>query len=180
MKIHPRENDLIIGTHGRSLWVMDDISPLQQMDDIATDASIHLFDQKKATLWHNISRGGQRGHFWFAGENPPTIENTSSIPRAAFNNLVAISFYIDDPTMDSIDLRITNALGDQSLNTRIDVGQGVNRYYWDRLFDSQPFSSEEEKEIEQIFGEIMDYNSSSSIRRYYRRWLRATSPEEQQ
>lgn len=29
--IHPRENDLIVATHGRSVWIADDITPLQQM-----------------------------------------------------------------------------------------------------------------------------------------------------
>ena len=33
LKIHPRENDLIVGTHGRSLWILDDISPLQEMSE---------------------------------------------------------------------------------------------------------------------------------------------------
>ena len=31
--IHPRERDLIVGTHGRSIWILDDISPLEQMTD---------------------------------------------------------------------------------------------------------------------------------------------------
>jgi photosystem II stability/assembly factor-like uncharacterized protein len=30
--VHPRENDLILGTHGRALWVFDDATPLQQFD----------------------------------------------------------------------------------------------------------------------------------------------------
>jgi hypothetical protein len=29
--IHPRESDLIAATHGRSIWILDDISPLQQL-----------------------------------------------------------------------------------------------------------------------------------------------------
>ena len=29
--IHPRDRDLIIGTHGRSIWICDDITPLEQM-----------------------------------------------------------------------------------------------------------------------------------------------------
>ena len=31
IKIHPRENDLILATHGRSLWILDDATPIQQM-----------------------------------------------------------------------------------------------------------------------------------------------------
>ena len=29
--VHPRDNDLIVGTHGRSIWIIDDITPLQQL-----------------------------------------------------------------------------------------------------------------------------------------------------
>ena len=31
--VHPRDNDLIVGTHGRSIWIIDDITPLQQLAD---------------------------------------------------------------------------------------------------------------------------------------------------
>ena len=30
--IHPRDGDLIVATHGRSIWIADDITPLQQME----------------------------------------------------------------------------------------------------------------------------------------------------
>jgi hypothetical protein len=29
--VHPRDNDLILGTHGRSIWIIDDITALQQL-----------------------------------------------------------------------------------------------------------------------------------------------------
>ena len=76
LKIHPRENDLIAGTHGRSIWIADDIGPLQQLSNQVLSSNAWLFEQKEATIWENTSRGGQRGHFWFAGENPKTIERT--------------------------------------------------------------------------------------------------------
>jgi hypothetical protein len=37
------ENDLIVGTHGRGIWVIDDISPLRQRDDVQADEDVHLF-----------------------------------------------------------------------------------------------------------------------------------------
>ena len=41
--VHPRDNDLIVGTHGRSIWIVDDITPLQQMSEAVTTADAHLF-----------------------------------------------------------------------------------------------------------------------------------------
>ncbi|HTT33700.1 MAG TPA: glycoside hydrolase [Methylomirabilota bacterium] len=37
------ENDLIVGTHGRSFWVLDDISPLRQLSDSVAKSDVHLF-----------------------------------------------------------------------------------------------------------------------------------------
>ena len=37
-------NDIIVGTHGRGIWVMDDISPLRQLDDAVLMANAHLFE----------------------------------------------------------------------------------------------------------------------------------------
>ena len=37
--IHPRDNDLILGTHGRSIWVMDDITPIEQMNKAVSTAN---------------------------------------------------------------------------------------------------------------------------------------------
>ena len=71
--IHPRENDLIVATHGRSVWILDDISPLQQLNKEVLDSDAFLFEQKTATLWKGVSRGATRGHQLFMGRNPLTI-----------------------------------------------------------------------------------------------------------
>jgi photosystem II stability/assembly factor-like uncharacterized protein len=41
-----KNNDLIVGTHGRSIWVLDDITPLRQMSDNLTQADAHLFQPR--------------------------------------------------------------------------------------------------------------------------------------
>jgi hypothetical protein len=49
--IHPRDRDLIVGTHGRSIWIIDDISPLEQMTDQTMTQDAVLFDARPATAW---------------------------------------------------------------------------------------------------------------------------------
>src|SRR5262249_55972899 len=49
--IHPRERDLIVGTHGRSILIADDISPLEHMKSASSD--IVLFDPRAAIQWKN-------------------------------------------------------------------------------------------------------------------------------
>ncbi len=68
--VHPDSNDLIVGTHGRALWVMDDISPIQQWN-AAKDQAAFLFDIRPALRFPmDPSRYGQGDRVWVA-ENPP-------------------------------------------------------------------------------------------------------------
>jgi hypothetical protein len=70
--IHPRDNDLIVGTHGRSIWIVDDITPLQQLTEAVTKADVTLFEPRPGVAWRNdtqlsINVGGSKH---FRGENP--------------------------------------------------------------------------------------------------------------
>jgi photosystem II stability/assembly factor-like uncharacterized protein len=74
--IHPRDNDMILGTHGRAIWIMDDITPIQQMTPEVMNANVHLFDIRPAYEWRG-GRGGGGGGFGygdrvFLGPNPPS------------------------------------------------------------------------------------------------------------
>lgn len=72
--VHPRENDLILATHGRSLWILDDVSPLQQMSAQVVSQSAYLFGMRPALRFDGGGRGGggvgQAGNKPFAGPNP--------------------------------------------------------------------------------------------------------------
>ena len=70
--IHPRDGDLIAGTHGRGIWILDDITPLQQATDEVLAAEARLFESRHAIRWLSIERGSARyrGHFFFQGQNP--------------------------------------------------------------------------------------------------------------
>ena len=67
--VHPRDNDLIVGTHGRGS-TSDDITPLQQMTQVL-DSEAHLFEVRSGTLWANDIR---LARYWgakiFRGTNP--------------------------------------------------------------------------------------------------------------
>ena len=173
LKIHQRDNDLIVGTHGRSAWILDDISPLQQAAAIEAN-SIHLFDQKRATLWENVSRGGQRGHFWFAGDNPDYIQNTSSVPRAAIQIMAPITFY--SGTNQSVQLTLENARGNQSKVISIDAKKGINRYYWDREFEVPAYTDDEYDQVVAALDELYRVHRQSRYLTVKNRFLAAETP----
>ena len=68
--IHPRDHDLIIGTHGRGIWILDDITPLRALtpENLAKEA---VFVQAKPSV-QSISGGGgwANGDAVFVGPNP--------------------------------------------------------------------------------------------------------------
>jgi photosystem II stability/assembly factor-like uncharacterized protein len=178
LKTHPRDHDLIAGTHGRSIWVMDDISPLQQLNQDVLQQEAHLFSQKQATIWQNTSRGGQRGHFVYAGENPATIINTSSIPRARFKNSAMISYYLGRDFIDSPILSIKDMHGNK-VRITLDSTAGIHRVFWDLEFETEWLSDSQVTMIDSIFKDLLKRTTFSSVRRAYSRFKQAETPKMQ-
>lgn len=69
--IHPRENDLILGTHGRSVYVLDEMTPLVEMSDAVLQSDPHLFDVRPATMYRLASHRANVGYQFFVAPNPP-------------------------------------------------------------------------------------------------------------
>ncbi|MGH9903750.1 MAG: WD40/YVTN/BNR-like repeat-containing protein, partial [Pyrinomonadaceae bacterium] len=69
--VHPRENDLILGTHGRSIWIFDDATPIQQMGAVVLNSDAHLFDVRPGMRYTTRFTRYGIGDKAFAGPNPP-------------------------------------------------------------------------------------------------------------
>jgi photosystem II stability/assembly factor-like uncharacterized protein len=66
------ENDLVVGTHGRSIWILDDISPLRQIDPSASAQGARLFRPGVAyRVRRNVNTDTPLPPEEPAGENPP-------------------------------------------------------------------------------------------------------------
>lgn len=77
MVIHPREHDLVIGTFGRAIYILDDIGPLRHLAAQGAgilDKTIHAFDIPDAYMVSQKSAPGyySPGHGDFSGENRST------------------------------------------------------------------------------------------------------------
>jgi hypothetical protein len=69
LKIHPRERELIAGTHGRSVWIVD-IAPLEQLAGSSLGDDLVLFDPKPALQYGESPIGGEStGQRSFGGES---------------------------------------------------------------------------------------------------------------
>jgi photosystem II stability/assembly factor-like uncharacterized protein len=66
------DNDLVVGTHGRGFWILDDISPLRQMREEVAQANAYLFAPGIATrVRHNMNTDTPLPPDEPAGQNPP-------------------------------------------------------------------------------------------------------------
>ncbi len=117
---HPRDNDMIVATHGRSIWILDDATPLQQAAE-AMKADAYLFDMRGATQFNPANDRGFVTDKPFFGKNP-----TYGAP---------IGYYLAKESKD-VALRIRDAAGTQvreitGTDLRTARGAGINRVYWD-------------------------------------------------
>ncbi len=122
--IHPRDNDLIAATHGRGLWILDDITALRKTTDTVLGQDAALFDPgKPGTRWLRIQRGGYgRGDLFFKGENPP--------------DGALLHFYLKAKPEATATLEISDLASPLKTTYIIDTaGPGINRIVWDLRFD---------------------------------------------
>ncbi len=133
--IHPRDNDLIAGTHGRSLWILDDITPLQQLTPSVLASNAHAFSNRVATVWKAVSRGATRGHLVFQGRNPLTMSQSAPLNSPTeIRNSATVSFYVGRVPEGPAKIEITSTDGAQTFTADIPVKQGINRYFWPMSF----------------------------------------------
>ncbi|HEX6629561.1 MAG TPA: glycosyl hydrolase, partial [Gemmatimonadaceae bacterium] len=67
-----KDQDLVVGTHGRSFWILDDVSPLRQWTDGLTSSDVALVRPATATRWRwNVNTDTPVPPDEPAGENPP-------------------------------------------------------------------------------------------------------------
>jgi photosystem II stability/assembly factor-like uncharacterized protein len=69
--VHPRENDLLVATHGRGVFILDDASVVQQVSQEIMDKRAHLFGLRTATRVTMKGTKGNIGDRVFRGPNPP-------------------------------------------------------------------------------------------------------------
>ncbi len=139
--IHPRENDLILGTHGRSIWVLDDIAPLEQLDAKVLAAELHLFDVRPAVAWRIYGHKGNTGHKFFLAPNPP------------YGAL--INYYLKAKLDEKAKVKISILDKDGKVVRELDGKKeaGINRVNWDLRYTAPAEPTEEQRRaMEQGFG----------------------------
>ena len=69
--IHGRDNDLVLGTHSRGVWILDNVNAIQELTPQVLAAPAHLFTVEPASQIRYSSELAHTGDMFFRGENPP-------------------------------------------------------------------------------------------------------------
>jgi photosystem II stability/assembly factor-like uncharacterized protein len=135
-----KNDDLVLATHGRSFWILDDVSPLRQFTDQITAQDLHLYTPATAYRFHNPSDEERKSVL--AGQNPP--------PGAV------IYYYVKNAPKGETTIEILDSAGavvrkyssskiepveeprnpdDKKPEKQIKAEAGLNRFIWDERYE---------------------------------------------
>jgi hypothetical protein len=135
------ENDLVVATHGRSFWILDDISPLRQWSEEAQKASVWLYEPA-ATYRVHAPRSPKDAPT--SGQNPPpgaiiyfavkeTPKNASLEILDSSGKLVRhYSSGVTDLPTEPLDPE------DDKPEKQLEIKPGLNRFVWDLRYERAP------------------------------------------
>jgi len=128
--VHPRDNDLILGTHGRAIWILDDASAIQQMSPTIAAKPAHLFPLRAATRFNTGDQSWDWGNKQFRGDNAPygAVVTYWLGTKPAADSLVKVEILKDGAVIRTI--------------KRPTATPGFNRVTWDLRMDPPKFLSD--------------------------------------
>ena len=122
LRIHPREGDIIVGTHGRGVWILDDARSLLDMKKVGS-ATAHVFDVRPVTDWHVYQQIENMGQRTYKAKNPSAGAN--------------INLMVNSTDKEPIIIEIRDKLG-EVVRTIKDTTKiaGLHRVNWDLKADA--------------------------------------------
>jgi photosystem II stability/assembly factor-like uncharacterized protein len=135
-------NDLVLGTHGRSIWIFDDLTPIREMTPAIRDRDAHVFTPSAtiAWRWHSDDVVGPA-----AGQNPPRgamiyyylkrkpkdairleiMDSSGTVIRTLRSTPEPAEFAVDDPDEPT-----------EPPEAALAVDSGVQRAVWDLRYEA--------------------------------------------
>lgn len=116
--VHPRENDLVLGTHARGFYILDDVTPLQGLAE-ATRQGVALFEPMRGTRYTPQADVSSLGDEVFLAPNEPYG--------------VLISYYLSESAAaaEGVEFTISDSTGAPIRTMEGPAESGLNRVVWD-------------------------------------------------
>jgi hypothetical protein len=109
-------NDLVVGTYGRGFWILDDLTPLQQLDEGIVDSHVHLFAPRPAYRFQRLETTMDIPDHGHAGHNPPYG--------------ASINYYLKTVPEGDIHIEILDGMGKTIKALQGTRNLGINRVWW--------------------------------------------------
>jgi len=121
-----KENDLVVATQGRSFYVLDDLSTIQQMNTNILNKNLHVFEVNPAYRMQANPFAATFGTPRNAGANPPAGVVINYYVKDAADSVKA-SVAVMDKNRKLIRTFSTDA---KEANAKMDVNRGMNQFIW--------------------------------------------------
>ena len=115
-------NDLVIGTYGRGFWILDDITPLQQLTPEVLASAVHLFSPRAAYRFREITTPSAPWDDTAFGEDAPYG--------------ASINYYLQAASADAVTITILDEQGAVVRTLTGPQASGLNRLYWDLRYEA--------------------------------------------
>ena len=114
-------NDLVVATYGRGFWILDDLTPLQQLTSDVLAKSTHLMAPRPAYRFLSVTEPMMDGDDPTQGVNPPYG--------------ASIDYYLKEATEAKVELVVKNAQGELVRTLEGTKEAGINRLWWDLRYE---------------------------------------------
>jgi photosystem II stability/assembly factor-like uncharacterized protein len=139
-----RDLNLIVATQGRSFWIIDDLTPLHQLDESVANADVHLFQPKPSYRMRQPGRGERdpllegENHppgvmFYFNLNETPDEDNPASIEILESDGTLIkrIESNVEEDEEDDDEMSASNADED---GDKLEAEEGANLFVWDMRY----------------------------------------------
>ena len=124
ISIQDHFRDLVVATYGRGFWILDDMTPIQNLDEQVLRSDVHLFAPRPAYRFRFKEAASSQPEDPVAGRNPEY--------GASLNYYLAASRDDLEMTIETPDGELVRTLKDPPAKA------GINRVYWDLRYDTLP------------------------------------------
>ena len=143
-----KDGDLVAATHGRSFWILDDVTPIREMTDEALGGDAYLFEPRPAYRGLKMlgkiapERIGPGKNYWVAIGVPATFKEETAPDGSATRAFLdaghnppdgaVVTYYLGDQPEDGAALMFIDPDGREVRRfTDVPAEQGMNRFVWD-------------------------------------------------
>jgi len=121
MVVQPHYNDLVVGRYGRGFWILDDITPIQQMTPEVAASDVHVFRPRPAWRLRTAEPAMANPDDPNIGQDPPYG--------------TPLNYWLKSAADDSVTLRVADASGRTVRTMKGPAKAGINRVWWNLQTD---------------------------------------------